>query len=168
MRSSCLCCGMPAECPIMDACNSVPDSAAVGSCDRDGCLAQAGAGGIQEFDLLTGCKLGGTEGSVQPLCLAYSSDGSRLIGLLQVLLLKQMLRGLPSYTHRPYLVPSQANTDESMQDRCVYAWSLPSWKRRPIVDQPSKLSERDVERPLLALGLVSPGQLALFVLRVTQ
>ena len=41
-------------------------------------------------------------------------------------------------------------------------WSLPSWKRRPIVDQPSKLSERDVERPLLALGLVSPGQLARF------
>ena len=54
------------------------------ACDRGECLAQAGAGGIQEFDLLTGCKLGGTEGSVQPLCLAYSSDGSRLIGLLQV------------------------------------------------------------------------------------
>ena len=36
-------------------------------------------------------------------------------------------------------------------------WSLPSWKRRALVDQPSKLSERDFERPLLALGLVSPA-----------
>ena len=34
--------------------------------------------------MVTGCKLGGTEGSAQPLCLAYSSDGTRLIGLLQV------------------------------------------------------------------------------------
>ena len=39
---------------------------------------------MQEFDLVTGCKLGGTDGNWQPVRMAYSLDGSKLIGLLQV------------------------------------------------------------------------------------
>ena len=32
---------------------------------------------------MTGCKLGGTDGSVHPVCMAYTLDGGKLIALLQ-------------------------------------------------------------------------------------
>ena len=45
---------------------------------------QAALGSIQEFDLITGCKLGGTDGSLHPVRIAYSLDGGKLVALLQV------------------------------------------------------------------------------------
>ena len=34
------------------------------------------------------------------------------------------------------------------------SWSLPSWKKRVLLDQPTKASERAAELPLFALGPV--------------
>ena len=34
------------------------------------------------------------------------------------------------------------------------AWALPSWKRRVLLDQPTKLAERATDTPLFAVGPV--------------
>ena len=39
-----------------------------------------------EFDLLSGCKLGGADALGTPVCISYSADGSKLYALLQVCL----------------------------------------------------------------------------------
>ena len=42
------------------------------------------SGIVAEYDLISGCKLGSTEAGGTPISLAYTSDASLLVAVLQV------------------------------------------------------------------------------------
>ena len=48
------------------------------------CCLQSVSGIVAEFDLISGCKLGSTEAGGTPISIAYTSDASLLIAVLQV------------------------------------------------------------------------------------
>ncbi|KAK9806672.1 hypothetical protein WJX73_006627 [Symbiochloris irregularis] len=79
----------------------------------------AGLRSIVEFDLLSGCRLGGADALGVPACISYSADGSKLYCLLK--------------------------------ERAMLVWSLPVWRRRVLLDLPSK-GGKDMQHPLMALG----------------
>lgn len=45
---------------------------------------QSVSGLVAEYDLVSGCKLGSTEATGTPISLAYTSDASLLVAVLQV------------------------------------------------------------------------------------
>lgn len=45
---------------------------------------QSASGLVAEYDLVSGCKLGSTEAGGTPISLAYTSDASLLVAVLQV------------------------------------------------------------------------------------